>query len=81
MSGSKSGAERQAAYRARHLRGDGEGARLNMVVSVQAKAQMERLAARYGVTQREVVERLLREAESTLLDAMSPIEQRRYWGD
>ena len=38
-------AERQKAYRQRHLQDvDGTGGRLNLIVSVQAKAQLGRLA-------------------------------------
>ena len=57
-------AERQRAYRQRHLQDvDSIGARLNLVVSVQAKAQLGRLARHHGVSQRAMLERLLAEAE------------------
>ena len=57
-------AERQRAYRQRHLQDvDSIGARLNLVVSVQAKAQLRRLARHHGISQRAMVERLLAEAE------------------
>lgn len=57
-------AERQRAYRQRHLQDvDGAGERLNMVVSVQAKAQLGRLASHHGISQRAMLERLLAEAE------------------
>ncbi len=50
-------AERQAAYRQRHLQDvDGHGERLNMVISVQAKAQLKRLARHAGITQRSMLE-------------------------
>lgn len=58
----KSATERQAAYRARRPqagdKGDGER-RLNMWVSTAAGFALARLAHRYGVTQRAMVERLL----------------------
>ena len=57
-------AERQRAYRQRPLQDvDGSGERLNMVVSVQAKAQLGRLARHHGISQRAMLERLLAAAE------------------
>ena len=57
-------AERQRAYRQRHLQDvDGSGERLNMVFSVQAKAQLGRLARHHGISQRAMLERLLAAAE------------------
>jgi hypothetical protein len=75
----KSGAQRQAEYRQRHLK-DETGAleRLNLLVQVSAKRQLERLAYCYGVTQRAMLERLLAEAERATLDALSPEEQGDY---
>jgi hypothetical protein len=75
----KSGAQRQAEYRQRHLK-DETGAleRLNLLVQVSAKRQLERLAYCYGVTQRAMLERLLAEAERATLDALSPEEQDDY---
>ena len=62
-------AERQATYRARHLSGvEGQGERLNIDISVQAKRALERLATCYGVTQRTMIERLLLEAEHAAID-------------
>jgi hypothetical protein len=71
----RSNAERQAAYRRRHLRNpdadDDMLARLNLMLCVPAKCQLERLAACYGVTQRSVLERLLEEAEDRAVAALS----------
>lgn len=75
----KSNAERQAAYRARHLQAvEGGMERLNLTLSVSAKAQLERLAACYAVTQRTTLENLLAQAERTLLDSLSAEDQRHY---
>jgi hypothetical protein len=51
----RTNAERRADYRHRHLK-DTEGSleHLNTLVSLQAKRQLERLATRYGVTQRSM---------------------------
>jgi len=68
----KSNAERQAAYRARHLKGeDGTGERLNLVIDLHAKRALERLAVCYGVTQREALERLVLDAERAALDKVA----------
>ncbi len=64
LTSAQSNAARQAAYRQRHLHDiDGQAERINMVVTVQAKAQLERLARHYNVTQRELLIRVLAEAE------------------
>ncbi len=66
---SQSNAQRQAAYRARHLKDDnGKGERLNLVIDLQAKRAIERLAVCYGVTQKEIMERLALGAERVTLD-------------
>lgn len=66
----KTAAERQAHYRATRAkagpRGDGER-RLNTWVSTGAHLALERLARRYGVTQREVLERLIRAEDDGVL--------------
>jgi hypothetical protein len=41
-----------------------------MLVSIQAKQKLERLAACYGVTQRQVLEQMLTGAERAALDAL-----------
>lgn len=56
----KTNAERQAEYRARVRAADGE--RLNVVVSAEAKQALVSLAEGLGLTQREVLERVLVEA-------------------
>jgi len=74
----KSNAERQAAYRARHLL-EGTDQRLNLVLSASAKFQLERLAMHYGVTQRQALEQLLSQAERDLVCSLQPAEQSRYY--
>lgn len=65
----KTSAERQAAYRVRHLQDEAAGGeRLNMVVDLHAKRALERLAICYGVTQKVMLERLLAEAERATLE-------------
>ena len=58
----KTAAQRQAAYRTRrpHAGEDGNGERrLNLWVSTRTDLAIERLALRYCVTKREIVERLV----------------------
>lgn len=69
-----SNAERQAAYRARHLvHEDGKGERLNTVIDLHARRALERLAACYGLTQRAILEHLLVDAERGALDRAEAI--------
>jgi len=63
---------RQAAYRARHLHDvDGQGTRINTVVSNAAKLALERLATCYGVTQRQMLERTLVQAQRAALERVA----------
>ena len=82
----KSNAERQAAYRTRHHRknldvDEGElQARLSVMVSRDAKWQLERLATYYGVTQRQALERALAELKmSGSHRALSSDAQNAYY--
>ncbi len=76
----KSNAERQAAYRMRHFKAvDGGLERLNLAVSVPAKAQLQRLAFCYAVTQRDVIESLLAQAERRLVNSLQENEQSQYY--
>lgn len=73
-------AARQAAYRQRHLHDvDGQGERINMVVTVQSKAQLERLARHYGVTQRELLARVLAETEQKVVDGLNRAAENVYY--
>ncbi len=71
-------AQRQAAYRQRRLQ-DGTDSRLNVLVSATAKAALERMAQHYGVTQREALERALREAEERTVSGIAPGERGQYY--
>lgn len=73
-------AERQAAYRKRHLLDvDGQGERLNMVVPITTKAQLTRLTRHFGVTQRELMARVLAEAESKVVDGLGRAAEKAYY--
>ena len=61
-------AERQAAYRDRHLHDEGgTGERLNVVMNLHAKRALERLASCYGVTQLAMLEQIIETAEREAL--------------
>jgi hypothetical protein len=69
----KTAAERQKAYRAqRQFAGeDGNGERrISAYVSTRAALALDRLAKSYGVTKREMLERLVVSAEDKLLEGM-----------
>lgn len=69
----KTAAERQKEYRAqRQFAGeDGNGdRRINTWVSTRAALALNRLANSYGVTKREMLERLVVGAEDNLLNGM-----------
>jgi hypothetical protein len=70
----KTVAERQKAYRAnRPFAGeDGNGERrLNTWINTRAALALERLAERYGVTKREMLERLVVAEEERLLEGIN----------
>ena len=62
---SQSNAQRQAAYRARRDQGEGER-RVNTWISVCAYLALNRLAHRYGVTQKAMLEKLIVEADDAI---------------
>ncbi|WP_426104106.1 hypothetical protein [Massilia sp. TSP1-1-2] len=69
----KTAAERQAAYRARRpMAGSNGERRLNTWVSTGTHLALERIATRDGVTQRQVLERLIRVEDDRILAGMAP---------
>ena len=75
---SQSNAARQRAYRKWHLEIAKDSARLHMIVSAEAKHQLERLARHAGVSQRAFLEQWLAAFESRTLDRMSASEKTAY---
>lgn len=77
----KTPAQRQAAYRARRTSGEGD-ARINTWISSAAHHALRRLARRHGTTRREMLERLILDADQEILNFLeidSP-ELERYLG-
>jgi hypothetical protein len=71
-------AEKQQRYRERHLGVNGGKQRIQFFISVQAKAQLERLALHYGYTVTNVIEKLAADAERALLNRLPPQKQSVY---
>jgi hypothetical protein len=65
----KTAAQRQAEYRKRRDDGDGEY-RVNSWISSKAFFALSRLARRYGVTKREMLERLIIADDDRILAGM-----------
>lgn len=75
----KTSAERQKAYRARRSTAGENGERkLNTWISTGAALALKRLARRYDVTQRDMLERLILEADKKVLDGLDA--ERPEWG-
>ncbi len=67
----KNPAERQRDYRARRLgAGDNGERRLDTWISTRASLALDRLAARYGVIKREILEGLVISKDEKLLSGM-----------
>ena len=79
----KTAAERQQAYRKnRPLSGENGERRINTWVSTAASLALARLARRYAVTQREMLERLILNEDRIIKDALDidQPEWNEYYG-
>ncbi len=81
----KTPAQRQAAYRANRpfagKEGNGER-RLNLWIDTSASLALNRLAGRYCVTKREMLEKLIQEADEAIQRTLDPNDPEwdRYYG-
>ena len=50
-----------------------------MIITVQAKAQLERIALYYGVTQRELLTRVLADGERSVVDGLGRGGEKTYY--
>ncbi len=79
----KSNAQRQRAYRDRHLMLTDESdellERINQMVSLPAKNALKRLASYYGVTQRALLESAIANTERALFDTLPGEHQNDYY--
>ena len=74
----KDNAQRQAEYRKRHMK-EGSDQRLNVILGLDAKLALERMAKHDGVTNKSLLERVLLETQSRLLEDMDGEQQTRYY--
>jgi hypothetical protein len=73
-------AKRQQQYREKHLKDeDGTKARLSTIIDHRAALALKRLALHYGVTQAQILERLLMEEQGRVLDALDSDKQNAYY--
>jgi hypothetical protein len=70
-------AEKQRCYRERKLK-DENGERINLIVSVNAKLALKRLAAHNGLTQSAMLERILLEAQSAITQTLDDDQFKKY---
>ena len=80
----KTAAERQRKYRAsRQFAGDNGERRVSAYVSTRAALALHRLAESYGVTKRELLEKLLIDKDEKVLKGLNPDtpEIRKYLGE
>lgn len=73
-------AQKQAAYRARKLV-DGDGERIQVIVSLHAKRALERLARHYGMSQAAMLERLVEQEQQRVTATMDGEQYRVYVGE
>jgi hypothetical protein len=72
-------AEKQRAYRERHLGTDGEKARIQLFLSASAKAQLDRLARHKGYTVTAMVEELAAQAEQRIVNRLTGKAFKEYY--
>ena len=76
----RTNAQNQAAYRARHIKGEGGTAsRLDVLIADSAKLALKRLVARYRVSNRSMLEALILDAQKALLDTLDADQQSAYY--
>ena len=74
----KDNAKRQAEYRQRHMK-EGSDQRLNVILGLDAKLALERMAKHEGITNKSLLERVLLETQSRILEEMDGEQQTRYY--
>jgi hypothetical protein len=72
------GAERQRKYRENRKLADNGYRQINTWISTEAYEALRRMAKRHGVTQREMLERLLIGAQDRIMRGLSDTELDEY---
>lgn len=75
----QSNAERQAAYRQRHLSPTGISSRLNCVIEQPKADALSRMAKAFGLTKRETIEEALGLVEAALLNQLPVSDRAKYF--
>lgn len=74
--------EKQAAFRARHIKGDdADRERLHLLVSVPVKRALERIARHHGLSQAAMLERLILDAQDQITRGMDNEQFREFVGE
>ena len=73
----KDNAKRQAEYRKRHIK-EGSDQRLNVILGLDTKLALDRMARHFGVSNKELLERVLLERQSQLVANMDGEQKTRY---
>lgn len=74
-------AEKQRAYRERHLGVHGEKARVQLFLSISARAQLGRLARHKGCTVTALIEELVASAERRVTAKLSGKALKAYYSE
>ena len=75
-----SNAERQKAFRLRHMKDvEGQGSRLDVVVYGRTHITLKRLAKHYGVSLAALLDRLAETEQRAIVDGMTSDQQREYF--
>jgi hypothetical protein len=72
-------AEKQRAYRERHLGFHGEKSRVQLVLNIRARFQLERVARHKGYSVTALVEKLAEQVERQIIDQMTLKQRREYF--
>ena len=72
----KTNAELQQAYRQRFY--EAENVRLDLVISLDAKLSIRRIARHLGITQRGAIEAVMKQAEFDLIKTIADSEREHY---
>ncbi|MBL8473666.1 MAG: hypothetical protein JNM98_17875 [Rhodocyclaceae bacterium] len=74
--------EKQAAFRARHIKGDeADRERLHLLVPVRVKRALERIARHHGLSQAAMLERFILDAQDQITRGMDNEQYRVFVGE
>lgn len=71
------GTLRQREYRRKHLK-DGNDQRVQVILSPEAKLALDRMAKHHATTRKEILERVLLDAENALLETLDDEQAALY---